>query len=172
MLQRAVARRPVLLVAAVVAAVTAFGALIGALVPELAPARTPHRTLHGTLGEAAVIALQNASTLIVPLALCAGRWNTHPLTRRLGDLIVTAIVVINALLIGVALGRYPTQLPAYLPHLPLEDAALSTAAAAWLTHRRGELDGARRSVARYAAITAALTVFAALVETYAVPHKS
>ena len=171
MAQRTLARRPVLLVAAVIAAVTAFGALTGALVPELAPGRTPHRTLHGTLGEAAVIALQNASTLIVALALCAGRWSTHRLTRRLGDVIVTAIVVFNALLVGVALGRYSTQLLAYLPHLPLEDVALSTAAAAWLTHRRGEFGRPRRSVARYAAVTAALTALAALVETYAVPHK-
>ena len=81
-------------------------------------------------------------------------------------------MIANATLVGLALGRYPTELPAYLPHLPLEDSALAIAAGAWLAHRLAD-DAAAPAprLARVAVLTAAVTIAAAIVETYAVPHK-
>lgn len=165
-------RHAVFLIAVAIIACTLLGVLAGALVPALGPGRAPHPTLHGTLAEALSIAVTNASSLAAPLLLTAGRWHTSPLTRRLGDVLVAAIIAVNALLIGLALGRHPIALLAYLPHLPLEDAALTTAAAAWVTRRAPSSAHQRpRSVAAYAAVTLALTVLAALMETYAIPHK-
>ena len=170
---RGLSGRPAVCVAGAIATVTLLAALAGALVPELGPATTPHPTLHGTPAEAVSIASHNARTLVAPLMLCAGRWHTGRLTRHVGDLVVAALVTANAAMIGVALGRYPTQLPAYLPHLPLEDAALAIAAGAWLARRRRSPTGrATPELARTAVLVLVVTIAAAIVETYAVPHKS
>jgi hypothetical protein len=169
---RAVSARPALCVAGAIATVTLLAALAASLVPELGPATAPHPTLHGSPGEAIAIAVTNAQTLAAPLLLSAGRWHTGRVTRHVGDLLVAALVVSNAAMIGLALGRYPTRLPAYLPHLPLEDAALAIAAGAWLARRLPPRPGSSApSVSRTAALTLLVTIAAALVETYAVPHK-
>jgi hypothetical protein len=168
---RAVSARPALCVAGAIATVTLLAALAASLVPELGPA-APHPTLHGSPGEALAIAVTNARTLAAPLLLSAGRWHTGRVTRHVGDLLVAALVVSNAAMIGLALGRYPTRLPAYLPHLPLEDAALVIAAGAWLARRVPPRPGSSPpSVSRTAALTLLVTIAAAIVETYAVPHK-
>jgi hypothetical protein len=170
---RAVCARPSLCVASAIAAVTVLAALASALVPELGPATAPHPTLRGNVGEAVAITLTNARTLALPLILSAGRWHTARLTRHVGDLVVAALVTYNAAMIGLALGRYPARLPAYLPHLPLEDAALAIAAGAWLTRRLPRPAGApARGLARTALLTLLVTIAAAIVETYAVPHRS
>jgi hypothetical protein len=169
---RAVSARPSLCIAGAIATVTLLAALAASLVPELGPAAAPHPTLHGSPREAIAIAVTNAQTLVVPLLLAAGRWHTGRVTRHIGDLLVAALVVCNAAIIGLALGRYPTRLPAYLPHLPLEDAALAIAAGAWLARRLPPRPGSSApSVCRTAALTLLVTIAAALVETYAVPHK-
>ena len=168
----ALTRRPALLVGVAIAVVTLLGAIASTLVPDLGPGRVPRPTLHGTPDEALAIFLTNASTLIAPFILVAGRWHTGHVTRHVGDLVVGGLVTANAAMIGLALGRYPTQLPAYLPHLPLEDAALAIAASAWLARRVPAVAGTSApSLARTAALTAAVTIAAAIVETYAVPHK-
>jgi len=165
---------PVALVVLAIVAVTLLAAIAGALMPELAPDRGPRPTLHGTPGEALSILLINVRTLSLPLLLSAGRWHTSRLTRYVGDVAVAAIVVANALLVGVALGRYPAELPRYLPHLALEDLALAVAASAWVTRRlpRRAAAGAPASVLRCALLTLTVAVLAALVEVYAVPHAS
>jgi hypothetical protein len=166
------ARHPVLAVSLTIAGVTLLAAIAATLERDLGPITAPHPALHGTPGEALSIAAHNARTLIAPLALIAGRWHTSHLTRPIGDAVVGALVVANATLVGLALGRYPTQLPAYLPHVPLEDAALAIAAGAWLAHRLADPAGAPAPrLARAAVLTAAVTIVAAIVETYAVPHK-
>lgn len=164
-------RRPVLLVGAGIAAVTLLAAIASALVPDLGPDRTPRPTLHGTPREAVSIAWHNARSLALPLLLCAGRWHTGRVTGRLGDLLVAAFVLFNALLVGLALGRHPATLPAYLPHIPLEDAAVALAAGAWLARRRPPASTVVPSLARTAALVVVVTIAAAIVETYAVPHK-
>jgi hypothetical protein len=164
-------RHPVLLLALIILTLTLIAAVTSALAPELGPNRRPRATLHGTPAEAVSIFVSNARTLIAPLLLTAGRWHSGSITRHVGDLIVAALVVANPILVGLALGRYPTQLPAYLPHLPLENAALALAASAWLTRRLPNPNRrAPRSLRGCASLTAALAAIAALVETYAVPH--
>lgn len=164
---------PVLLVGAVIAGVTLLAAVASAVAPELGPGRAPRPTLHGTPTEALTIFLTNAQTLIAPLILVAGRWHTGRVTRHVGDLVVGALVTANATIIGLALGRYPTQLPGYLPHLPLEYAALALAASAWLTRRLPNHRAQRsRSLLGCATLTLVVTAIAAVVETYAVPHRS
>jgi hypothetical protein len=169
---RGLSGRPALCVAVAITTVTLLAALASSLLHELGPATAPHPTLHGTAAEALSIASHNARTLVAPLLLCAGRWHTGRLTRHVGDLVVAALVTANAAMIGLALGRYPTQLPAYLPHLPLEDAALAIAAGAWLARRRrSHASRAVPELARTAVLVLAVTIAAAIVETYAVPHK-
>jgi hypothetical protein len=155
----------------IILALTLLAAIASALWPELGPARRPHPTLHGTPAEALSILVGNARTLIAPLLLSAGRWHTHRSTRLIGDLLVGALVTANPVNIGLALGRHPTELPAYLPHLPLEDAALAIAASAWLARRLPTPNGqSPAGLAACASLTLALAAAAAVVETYAVPQ--
>jgi hypothetical protein len=167
------ARYPAVTVAAAIAAITLLCAIAAAIAPRLGPACSPHPTLHGTPSEAAAILIHNARTLTLPLLLCAGRWHTGRVTRHAGDLLVATLIIANAALVGVALGRYSGELPAYLPHMPLEDAAVAIAAGAWLAHRLHPRAGVPApSLARAAALTLVLVIAAAIVETYAVPHTS
>jgi hypothetical protein len=169
--QRA-ARYPALTVAAAIAVVTLLSAIAAAIAPQLGPATSPHATLHGTPAEAVAIFGHNARTLVAPLLLCAGRWHTGRVTRHLGDLLVAALVVANAALVGAALGRYPAELPAYLLHMPLEDAAVAIAAGAWLGHRLPRRAGVPApNLAWAATLTLVVAIAAAIIETYAVPHK-
>jgi hypothetical protein len=164
-------RHPVALLGLIILALTLVAAAASALWPELGPDRRPHATLHGTPAEALSILVGNARTLALPLLLSAGRWHTHPSTRLIGDLLVVVLVSANAVSVGLALGRYPTALPAYLPHLPLEDGALAIAAGAWLARRLPTPDRRPRpGLLACASLTLALAALAALVETYAVPH--
>jgi hypothetical protein len=167
------ARRPVAIVGVAIAAITLLAALAGALDPALGPAGHPHPTLHGTLREAIGIGWTNGRQLVMPLVLVAGRWPTARLTRYLGDVLVGGLLVVNPVTIGLALGRFPITLLPYLPHLPLEDAALATAVAAWLSRRLPSTRGRPpRSIRRYAIWTFTLTALGALVETFLVPHAS
>jgi hypothetical protein len=170
---RRIARHPAALLGVLILALTFLAAAASALWPQLGPARQPQPTLDGTPGEALSILAANLRTLIAPLLLTAGRWHTHRATRPVGDLLVAALVTANPILIGLALGRHPTELVAYLPHLPLEDAALAVSAAAWIARRLPSPDRrAPRSLLVCASLTLALVALAALLETYAVPHSS
>jgi hypothetical protein len=153
---------------ALTGALTGLGVLLGLLMPALAPAGTPHPTLHGTAGEATSILAHNLRILAAPLILVAARWAAGPITRLLGDAIVAAILIVNPLLVGAAIGEHGPGLLAYLPHLPLEWAALSTAAGAWLAARRARASA--RTLAVYAAVALLLAAAAALIETLASPH--
>lgn len=169
---RTVLTRCLLLVGLAIAGVTLLAAIASARVPELGPGRAPRPTLHATPTEALTIFLTNAQTLIAPLILVAGRWHTGRVTRHVGDLVVGALVLANPMLVGFALGRYPTQLPAYLPHIALEYAALALAASAWLTRRLPNHRAQRsRSLLGCATLTLIVAAIAAVVETYAVPHQ-
>jgi len=168
-----VSRHPTLLIAITIVALTTVATAVSAVWPELGPGRQPRPTLHGTPGEVVSIFVTNARTLIAPLLLAAGRWHTGRTTRHVGDVVVAALVISNPVMVGLALGRHPIELLEYLPHLPLEDAALAIAASAWIARRVHSADDPRSaSVLRCAVVTAAVVLLAALVETYAVPHAS
>jgi hypothetical protein len=153
---------------ALTGALTGLGILLGLLMPALSPAGAPHPMLRGTAGEAISILSHNLRILAAPLILAAARWAAGPITRLLGDAIVAAIVIVNPLLVGAAIGKHGTGLLAYLPHVPLEWAALSTAAGAWLAARSTRRAGP--SLVAYAAAATTLAAIAAVVETLAIPH--
>ena len=74
----------------------------------------------------------------------------------------------NALLVGTAVGAYGVSAMRWLPHLPLEWAALAVAAAAYVDSRSGP---ARFSEALRTVVLAALLVgAAAAAEVYLTPQ--
>ena len=149
---------------------TAAGVLLGRLDPALAPGGTPHATLQGSAGEGAGILLHNLRVLAAPVILAGARWAEHPATRLAGDTIVAAIVVCSPLTVGAAIGRHGPELVRFLPHLPLEWAALSIATGAWLTVRRRGGRPASLALVAYAIAVLVAAMAAATVETVAVPH--
>jgi len=172
-LARVVSRHPTLLVAITIVALTAVAAAVSAVWPQLGPSGDPRSTLHGTPGEVMSIFVTNARTLIAPLLLAAGRWHTGRTTRPIGDVVVAALVISNPVMVGLALGRHPIELLAYLPHLPIEDAALAIAASAWIVRRvRNGDDPPPASMLRCAVLMLVVALLAAIVETYAVPQAS
>jgi len=150
---------------------TAVGVLLGRLIPALAPGGTPHATLHGTAGEGAGILLHNLRVLAAPVILAGARWAEHRATRLAGDTIVAAIVVCSPITVGAAVGRHGPELVRFLPHVPLEWAALSIAAGVWLTVRRHGRPASLALVA-YAIAVLVAAMAAATVETVAVPHAA
>ncbi len=152
-----------------VLALTAFGGVIGLLAPALAGNVRPHPALTGTAGTAAGILANNLLLLAVPFALCLLGYNTDPVSRHTGDLLVLVLVAVNALRVGVELGRWRGQLIPYVPQLPLELAALAIAASVWLTARTQTVS--RRHLTVLAALVMLLLATAAAVETWGTPHR-
>jgi hypothetical protein len=146
---------------------TLAAAAIAAAWPKLGPAGAPHPTLHGTLGESVSIFAHNLRGLAAPAVLVIARWHRARITRRLGDVVVAAIVLADMLSVGLALGKFQSRLLVYLPHLPFEWTALALSTCMWLAARQ---QCPERVVWRYAAAAAALLAVAALLETFAVPH--
>jgi hypothetical protein len=153
--------------AACVWLLTALGVLLARLAPALAPSAHPHATLHGTLGEFASVIANNLRVLAAPFLLAVFRWPAGQVTRRLGDLVIVALIAKNTIAVGLALGRWGDRLLPYVPQLPLEWTALGIAGAAWLTARDG---GRGRVLAVYALATFALTISAAAIEVELTPH--
>jgi hypothetical protein len=153
--------------AACVWLLTAFGVLLARLAPALAPSTHPHPALHGTLGELASVTADNLRVLAAPFLLAVFRWPDGRVTRRLGDLLIVALIAENTIAVGLALGRWGDRVLPYVPQLPLEWTALGIAGAAWLTARDG---GRGRVLAGYALATFALTISAAAVEVELTPH--
>lgn len=154
---------------AAVLALTLAGAAAAMVDPALAGRTRPHPTLTGSLGDYLSILATNLRVLAVPFILAALRFPTTRLGRTTGDLILTALTALSTLAVGIALGRWQQRLIAYLPHLPLEWAALSLSLAAWLLIRT------RRATARQlfglAAVIAGLLIAAAALETWATPRR-
>jgi hypothetical protein len=155
--------------AGLVLALTAFGGLLGLLAPGLAGNVRPHPALTGTLGTAAGIFANNLGLLAVPFALCLLGYNTDRVSRHTGDLLLLVLVTVNALRVGVELGRWRGQLIPYVPQLPLEWAALAIAASVWLTARTQAVS--RRRLMLGAASVVLLLATAAAVETWDTPHR-
>jgi hypothetical protein len=118
-----------------------------------------------------VLALLAHNTPIAgwPLLLGPVEADRRRSTRALADVLVLASVLANAVPVGSALGVYGARLLAYLPHLPLEWAALSLGYSSWPMKRRHALT-AGEQLARFGLIVGFLLA-AATVETVAVPHR-
>jgi hypothetical protein len=152
---------------------TALGFLLAQIDPALAPHRRPHPTLRPTPAAIAGILANNARVLAAPFILSATRFARSRWTRLAGDAITATILTANALWIGLAIGRWKATLVPFLPQLPLEYLAASTAAGAWIHTRRRAGSGSapdRRASAIYAAATLTLLASAAAIEILLTPH--
>lgn len=147
---------------------TAVATLLGAIVPPLAPSGRPHPTLHGTLGDALSILANNARVLAVPFLLVLLGFPRSRVGRGAGDLILMALTAASTIPVGLELGRWQGRLLAYLPQLPLEWTALTLAIDTWVIARKGHVTV--RRLAPWAAVTLALLIAAASLETWCAPH--
>jgi hypothetical protein len=105
-------------------------------------------------------------SLAGPAALLLTRWHTHPRWRNAGDVALLVAVGYNAAALGLGIGAHPSVLR-YLPHLPMELAALATGVGAWWHLSRG---GAPRAVVPYVAFVVAVLLVGAVVEVAAAPR--
>jgi hypothetical protein len=150
-------------------ALTGLGTAAGALIPGLAGTTRPHPTLTGSTSDALGILASNIRVLAAPFLLWLLRVHSSRLRRASGDVIVLALAGVSAVTVGIALGRWRERLIPYLPHLPLEWAALIVAIAAWLLIRTGS--ASPRQLLALACSVVMLLCAAAAVETFATPHR-
>lgn len=126
----------------------------------------PHRT--PTIEAALETWIHNIRVAGWPLLFAAvGTYRVRG-RRRLGDSLLAIFIASNTALVGAAIAVGGSRIAPYLPHLPVEWAALATATAGWLLASRRALS--RRALATLAAAFVALLAIAAALETYAVPH--
>jgi hypothetical protein len=149
---------------------TVVGAVAGVTWPALGPATHPHATLHPSASAVASILLNNLCVLAAPFILIAAGFDRAWRSRVAGDAVVGAILVGNAIAVGLALGRWRGTLIPFVPQLPLEYLAAATAAAAWLDARRCPRSSGSWIAMPYAAATIALTAGAAAIEVLLTPH--
>ena len=112
-----------------VAGLTLLGALAAVLDPSFGPSTRPHPTLTPGLAVAVSLWQSNLRVLAAPFLLAGLRFADTRLGRTAGDVIVAAITAYSTVTVGLALGRWGGTLVPYLPHLPLEWAALSASVA-------------------------------------------
>ena len=121
--------------------------------------------LERTPAEALRIVLQNGRIAAATLVGAVTVPRLPRPARRVVDGVLAAVLAFNGLIVGLALGAYGERLlVATAAHLPIEFTALSVAGGAYLCARRRPLRS--HSLAYAAALTAALLVAAAVVETY------
>ncbi len=146
---------------------TALGGLVGHLAPGVAPGGGPHLTLRGNVTDLLSILATNLRLLAAPFALALLGFQHSGRARGFGDLVVAAVVTLNALRVGLALGRYGTELIPYIPQLPIEWLALALSACAWMSARRGAQP---RELRTTALLTVLAAVSAAAIEVLLTPH--
>jgi len=156
--------------AAAVATLTTIGILAASIDPALAGATRPHPTLTGSLDEALAILQNNLRTLAAPYLLWLLGLHHQRLGRRAGDVLILALTAASTIPVGIALGRWRSQLAAYVPQLPLEWAALTVAISAWLLIRTHTPNPGQ--ILTLAAVTAGLLAGAAALETWCTPHRA
>jgi hypothetical protein len=131
---------------------------------------TPHRNPPPLVGHVLALAAHNIPIACWPLLLGVLGAHRLRLATRVADGVLLACILVNVLPVGVALGAYGTPLLAYIPQLPFEWAGLALGACAWLLQRRRPLRVTEGL--GLMALIASVLVFAAVVETDAVPHRS
>lgn len=155
--------------ATVVLGLTAVGVIAAVIAPGLAGSTRPHPTLTGSLADALSILANNLRVLAVPFLLWLLRFADSRVGRLLGDLAVGVMVALSSVTVGIALGRWRARLIPYLPHLPLEWAALTVAVATWLVIRTGHAHATQ--LMALGSTVAVLLCAAAALETWATPHR-
>lgn len=137
--------------------------LLGA---RLSPASNPPPELHQVF----VLAGHNLPLAAWPLLLGVTGAHRHAFARRFGDVLVLAAVAANTMIVGIALACYGSPLVAFIVQLPVEWAALALGAASWLRQRQRPLTP--REGLTWLALVTSLVLCAAVIETYATPHKT
>jgi hypothetical protein len=155
--------------AVTVVGLTAVGTVAAVIDPSLGPGTRPHPTLTPGFSTALSIWQSNLRVLAVPFILAALRFADTPLGRTVGDVILGALTTYSTFTVGLAIGRWRWTLIAYLPHLPFEWAALSFAVGAWLLVRHHAVDWP--GLAGLAGVIVVLLIGAAVLETWATPHR-
>jgi hypothetical protein len=156
-----------IVVLATVWGLTAVGGLVGLLAPGLAPAGAPHPTLHGSVTDMLSILATNLRLLSVPFALALLGFQRSRRRQPFGDLLVSALVTLNTVRVGLALGRNGTKLIPYIPQLPVEWLALALSVSAWIAARHGMQP---RALRRRALQTLLAAGAAAALEALLTPH--
>ena len=154
---------------AAVIGVTLASSLVAVLDPAIAGSTPPHPTLTGSLNDWLGITAENLRVLATPFLLWILGADKSRVGRRAGDVVVLAVIAVNAIPVGIALGRWQSRLIPYVPQLPLEWAALILAVSAWLTIRTST--ATRHQVVVLAASSVVLVLAAAALETWLTPHR-
>jgi hypothetical protein len=162
------------------AAIWAATVAAAAVVVVLPPLRLPTRRLLALrlradqtpapdLGHVLALAAHNFPIAAWPVLLGVLGAHRQPRSRHVADALLAGCVSVNVLPVGAAVGAYgPAVLP-YLPQLPLEWAALALGASAWMLQRHRAIRVTEGLA--LAALTGAVLICAAAVETLAVPHQ-
>jgi hypothetical protein len=161
--------QPLLVAGVAVLGLTLVGILVAILDPTLAGSARPHPTLTGSLGDWLSILADNARVLVAPFLLGLLGLPISRVGRGIGDGLVAVVIAVNAIPVGLELGRWRSQLLPYVPQLPFEWGALVVAARAWLAIRHDQ--ATRQHLAVLAAVTVTLLLAAASLETWATPHR-
>ena len=161
--------QPLLVAGVAVLGLTLVGVVLAMLDPTLAGSARPHPTLSGSLGDWLSILAGNTRVLVAPFLLWLLGLPNSRVGRGTGDGLVAAVIAVNAIPVGLALGRWRAQLLPYVPQLPFEWGALIVAVSAWLAIRHDH--ATRQHVAVLAAVTGTLLLAAASLETWATPHR-
>jgi hypothetical protein len=148
---------------------TAIGVLLGLLVPGVAGTIGPHATLTGSASDALSLLANNARVLAVPFGFALIQLPAARVGRIVGDVVIVALTAYSVVWVGIALGRWRESLLPYVPHLPVEWAALSASVAAWLLARDGRPH--REQLLALASGALLLCCAAAAVETWATPQR-
>lgn len=149
--------------------VLAGGALSLAVRQGLGLRLTADATPGPSIERVLALAAHNIPIAAWPLLLGVVGAHRHRLSTRIADTVLIACMLANIAPVGAALGAYGAALLPYLPQLPLEWAGLALGASAWLVGRRRTLTFRERLV-WFVLIVCAL-LFAAVLETVAVPHR-
>lgn len=153
-------------------ALTLLPALLVAVIPEadelirhlLGLELRPHPA---GLGPVVGIAARNTATCAIPLLVLALRLRGRR-GRLVADIALAALLVVNVVQVGVALGAYGPGLLPWLLHLPIEWGALAVAFGAYVAHRRRPIRVAE--LARVGLVLQVLCLVGAVVEIYTTPH--
>jgi hypothetical protein len=121
------------------------------------------------LGHVLALAAHNLPITAWPILLGVVGVHRSAGWRLASDVLVGAALIANTAPVGAALAVYGSPLLAYLPQLPIEWAAVALGTSAWLIQRRRPLV-LGEGIALFA-LTAAVVLCAAVVETVAVPHR-
>jgi hypothetical protein len=114
------------------------------------------------------LAWHNLKICGLPLLLVYTRIRPHGWVGWTIHTAVGANVLVNGIVVGAALGAYGHRIVPYLPHLPIEWAAVALGAGTWFAHTRRPFTQRQGNTLTVALLTAVL--LAAGVELYLTPH--